>query len=174
MSENQSENLVLFAFDLLVEEQKDLRPLPLADRKSRLEQLLQKADLGDSIRYVAHFESTADTVLLSACKMQLEGIVSKRLDAPYASGRSGGWTKAKCRAGHEVVLGGWTSEAGGLRSLLAGVNREGHLVYVGRIGTDYSASFAAKLLPTLEKLTRATSPFGGANAPPTSKNIRWL
>jgi len=174
LSENQSENLVLFAFDLLVEGQEDLRPLALADRKSRLEQLLQKADPGDSIRYVAHFESTADTVLLSACKMHLEGIISKRLDAPYASGRSGGWTKAKCRAGHEVVLGGWTTEAGGLRSLLAGVNRDGHLVYVGRIGTGYGASVAAKLLPTLEKLTRATSPFGGANAPPAEKNIRWL
>ncbi len=174
LSENQSENLVLFAFDLLVEGQEDLRPLALADRKSRLEKLLQKADPGDSIRYVAHFESTADAVLLSACKMHLEGIVSKRLDAPYASGRSGGWTKAKCRAGHEVVLGGWTTEAGGLRSLLAGVNRDGHLVYVGRIGTGYGASVAAKLLPTLEKLTRATSPFGGANAPPTEKNIRWL
>jgi len=174
LSENRSGNLVLFAFDLLVEGKEDLRPLALADRKRRLGTLLQKTDLGDSIRYVAHFESTADTVLLSACKMHLEGIVSKRLDAPYSSGRSGGWTKAKCRAGHEVVLGGWTTQAGGLRSLLAGVNRDGHLVYVGRIGTGYGASVASKLLPTLEKWTRETSPFGGANAPPKEKNIRWL
>jgi bifunctional non-homologous end joining protein LigD len=106
--------------------------------------------------------------------MHLEGIVSKRLDAPHVSGRSGGWTKAKCRAGHEVVLGGWTTEAGGLPSLLAGVNRDGHLVYVGRIGTGYAADVASKLLPTLKKLTRETSPFGGANAPPKEKNIRWL
>jgi bifunctional non-homologous end joining protein LigD len=126
------------------------------------------------VRFVQHFESTADTLLLSACKMHLEGIVSKRLDAPYVSGRSGSWTKAKCRATHEVVLGGWTTEGGGLRSLLAGVNRDGHLVYVGRIGTGYGASVAAKLLPTLQKLTRETTPFGGDNAPAKEKNIRWL
>jgi bifunctional non-homologous end joining protein LigD len=143
LSENQSNNLIFFAFDLLIERKQDLRPLPLSDRKERLQSLLEKADLGDSIRYVAHFESTADTVLLSACKMHLEGIVSKRLASPYASGRSGNWTKAKCRAGHEVVLGAWTTEAGCLRSLLAGVNRDGHLVYVGRIGTGYGAAVAA-------------------------------
>jgi bifunctional non-homologous end joining protein LigD len=174
LSENESEDLVFFAFDLLTLDKEDLRPLPLADRKERLQALLDKSRAGNSIRYVAHFESTADSVLESACKMNLEGIVSKKLDAPYVSGRSSGWTKAKCRAGHEVVLGGWTTEAGGLRSLLAGVNRDGHLVYVGRIGSGYSASVAAKLLPTLKKMTRDDSPFGGANAPPTAKNIRWL
>jgi bifunctional non-homologous end joining protein LigD len=174
LSERHSQNLVFFAFDLLVEGKKDLRTWALADRKARLASFLEKSHAGDSLRYVAHFESTADTVLLSACKMHLEGIVSKRLDAAYVSGRSGSWIKAKCRAGHEVVLGGWTTEAGGLRSLLAGVNGAGHLVYVGRIGTGYSASVASKLLPTLEKMSRATSPFGGSNAPPKEKNIRWL
>jgi bifunctional non-homologous end joining protein LigD len=159
LSENRSENLVLFAFDLLVEGKQDLRPLALADRKARLKSLIEKSRAGDLIRYVEHLESAADTVLLSACKMHLEGIVSKRLDAPYVSGRSGAWTKAKCRAGHEVVLGGWTTQAGGLRSLLAGVNRDGHLVYVGRIGTGYGAAVAAKLLPTLKKMTRTKSPF---------------
>jgi bifunctional non-homologous end joining protein LigD len=174
LSENRSENLVFFAFDLFVDGKQDFRPLSLAQRKERLEALLKKADAGDSIRYVAHFESTANTVLLSACKMHLEGIVSKRLDAPHAAGRSGGWTKAKCRAGHEVVLGGWTSEAGGLRSLLAGVNRDGHLVYVGRVGTGFGAEVASKLLPSLQKMTREVSPFGGANAPKKERNIRWL
>jgi bifunctional non-homologous end joining protein LigD len=172
LSENRSAGLVFFAFDLLIDDRQDLRPWPLADRKARLQTLLENAP--ESIRYVAHFESTADTVLLSACKMHLEGIVSKRLNGSYTSGRSGSWTKAKCRAGHEVVLGGWTTEAGGVRSLLAGVNRGGHLVYVGRIGTGYSAAVASKLLPTLEKLTRESSPFGGANAPRNEKNIRWL
>ena len=174
LSESQSESLVFFAFDLLVEGRQDLRPLPLAERKTRLQTLLGKTQSGESLRYVAHFESTADTVLLSACKMHLEGIVSKRLDATYVSGRSGGWTKAKCRAGHEVVLGGWTTEGGALRSLLAGVNRDGHLVYVGRIGTGYGAAKSEKILPTLEKLTREANPFGGDNAPSKEKNIRWL
>jgi len=174
LSEDQSDHLVFFAFDVLVESKQDLRSLPLVDRKQRLQSLLEDADLGDSLRYVAHVESNGDEVLASACKMNLEGIVSKRLDAPYRSGRSGSWTKAKCRAGHEVVIGAWTTEAGALRSLLAGVNRDGHLVYVGRIGTGYGAAVAAQLLPTLKKLTTAVSPFGGENAPAKEKNIRWL
>ncbi len=74
--------------------------------------------------------------------MPLEGIVSKGLDAPYFSGRGGSWVKTKCRAGQEVVIGGWTSEGKRLRSLLVGVHR-GHgtdqqLVYVGRVGTGFS------------------------------------
>jgi bifunctional non-homologous end joining protein LigD len=174
IAEERSENLILFAFDLLFEGFEDLRPLPLHDRKQRLESLLASIDVGDRIRYVQHFESTADTVLLSACKMDLEGVVSKKLDAPYVSGRSGYWTKAKCRAGHEVVIGGWTAEKGELRSLLAGVNRDGHLVYVGRIGTGYGREVATGLLPQLNALTREKSPFGGDNAPRKEANVRWL
>jgi bifunctional non-homologous end joining protein LigD len=174
LSEDKSGDLILFAFDLLFEGHEDLRTLPLRDRKSRLESLLNASRAGERIRYVQHFESTADTVLLSACKMELEGIVSKQLGSPYLSGRSGYWTKAKCRAGHEVVLGGWTTESGQVRSLLAGVNRDGHLVYVGRIGTGYGAAAAKQLLPKLEALTREKSPFGGDNAPAKEKNVRWL
>jgi bifunctional non-homologous end joining protein LigD len=113
-------------------------------------------------------------VYASACKLGLEGIVSKQLDAPYRSGRSGGWTKTKCRAGQEVVLGGWTTEAGTVRSLLAGVYRDGKLSYVGRIGTGYGRDVAKRLLPQLKKMTRAASPFTGDNAPPKENNIRWL
>jgi bifunctional non-homologous end joining protein LigD len=174
LSDKKSENLVFFAFDLLFEGREDLRELPLADRKARLERLLQAAAIGERIRYVEHFESRADTVLMSACKMELEGIVSKRLEAPYRSGRTNGWVKSKCRAGHEVVLGGYTVESGTLRSLLAGVNKDGHLVYVGRIGTGYGRDVVQRLLPRLKAQTRETSPFGGANAPPQEKNIRWL
>jgi bifunctional non-homologous end joining protein LigD len=174
LAERRSENLILFAFDLLFEGHVDLRPQSLRDRKQRLESLLASIDVGDHIRYVQHFESTADTVLLSACKMDLEGVVSKKLDAPYVSGRSGYWTKAKCRAGHEVVIGGWTTEQGELRSLLAGVNRDGQLAYVGRIGTGFGRQVATGLLPRLNALTREKNPFGGDNAPRKETNVRWL
>ena len=103
--------------------------------------------------------------------MGLEGIVSKQLDAPYRSGRTGSWTKAKCRAGQEVVLGGWTTEAGTVRSLLAGVYRGGKLAYVGRIGTGYGREIAKALLPQLTKFTRPKSPFTGDNAPPDRKSV---
>jgi bifunctional non-homologous end joining protein LigD len=174
LAAGKSEDLVFFAFDLLFEGREDLRALPLAERKTRLEALLRARGVGNRLHYVAHLESSAQAVYASACKMGLEGIVSKRLDAPYRSSRSGGWTKAKCRAGQEVVLGGWTTEAGTVRSLLAGVYRGNHLVYVGRIGTGFSREAAKTLLPYLNKLTRERSPFEGDSAPPKQKNVRWL
>ncbi len=173
LADADSEHLVFFAFDLLFEGHSDLRGLPLVERKARLERLLQGTD-AERIRYVQHFETSADNVLQSACKMGLEGIVSKRLSAPYSSGRTDSWRKSKCRAGHEVVLGGWTTESGTLRSLLAGVNRDGHLVYVGRIGTGFGRETVKRLLPQLKALTSDKSPFGGANAPAQQSNVRWL
>jgi bifunctional non-homologous end joining protein LigD len=126
LSEGQSEKLVFFAFDLLFADGEDLRALPLRDRKARLQQLLDGLrGKHAGLQYVEHFETAGDAVLESACRMHLEGIVSKELDAPYRSGRAGSWIKTKCRAGHEVVIGGWTSEGKRLRSLLVGVHR-GH------------------------------------------------
>jgi bifunctional non-homologous end joining protein LigD len=179
LAEEKSENLVFFAFDLLFEGREDMRALPLTERKARLEKLIGSRDLGGRIRYVAHLVSNAEAVLSSARNMGLEGIVSKKLDAPYRSGRAGSWIKAKCRPGQEVILGGWTTEGGTVRSLLAGAHREGRLVYVGRIGTGFGRAVAKSLLPRLQKLTRETSPFSGANAPgaaasPKERNVRWL
>lgn len=173
LSEGKSEHLVFFAFDLLFDGREDLRALPLRERKARLEQLLA-AHPADRIRYVSHLETDAQAVLYSAREMGLEGIVSKRLDAPYRSGRTTSWTKAKCRAGQEVVLGGWTSDNGTVRSLLAGVHRDGRLVYVGRIGTGYGRTVAHALSPRLQALTRPTSPFSGDKAPAKERNVRWL
>jgi bifunctional non-homologous end joining protein LigD len=174
LSQQKSEELVYYAFDLLFEGREDLRTLPLADRKSRLESLLSRSELGGRISYVAHLDSDAESVLASARDMGLEGIVSKKLDAAYRSGRTESWVKTKCRPGQEVVLGGWTTEDGSVRSLLAGVYRKGQLVYIGRIGTGFGRSVAKELLPRLTALTRETSPFEGDNAPRKEANVRWL
>jgi bifunctional non-homologous end joining protein LigD len=174
LSAEKTDDLILYAFDLLFEGREDLRTLPLSERKARLEQFLGAQNAGTQIRYVAHLQSNAEAVLASACKIGLEGIISKKLDAPYTSGRSDRWLKSKCRAGQEVVLGGWTTEAGTLRSLLAGVYRDGKLAYVGRIGTGYGRDVVKLLLPKLSKLTREKSPFAGPNAPPKESNVRWL
>jgi bifunctional non-homologous end joining protein LigD len=174
LSENRSDDLVFFAFDLLFAGREDLRTLPLGDRKARLEPLLKARGVSRRLHYVAHLVSSAQAVYSSACEMGLEGIVSKQLDAPYRSGRSGSWLKTKCRAGQEVVIGGWTTETGAVRSLLAGVYRDHKLVYAGRIGTGYGREVAKSLLPYLKKLTREKSPFSGDNSPPKEKNVRWL
>src|SRR6266404_1407205 len=89
LSGNKSEDLVFFAFDLLFEGREDLRTLPLADRKARLETLLKADDISPRLHFVAHIVSSARAVFESACKMGLEGMVSKQLAAPYRSGRSG-------------------------------------------------------------------------------------
>jgi bifunctional non-homologous end joining protein LigD len=174
LSAEKTDELVFYVFDLLFDGKEDLRTLPLADRKARLEKFLSEGSAGGRIRYVSHLQSNAEAVLASACKIGLEGIISKKLDAGYFSGRSDRWVKAKCRAGQEVVIGGWTTESGTVRSLLAGVNRGGHLVYVGRIGTGYGRDVVKTLLPKLQKLTREKSPFAGPNPPAKEANVRWL
>ena len=103
-----------------------------------------------SIRYVEHFETGGDAMLKSACKLSLEGIVSKKLDAPYRSGRSDNWTKAKCRAGQEVVIGGWKTTGGKFRSLMAGVYRGDHLAFVGMVGTGFGQDTVKRIMPAPE------------------------
>ena len=175
LSEETTDDLIFFAFDLLFEAADDLRPKPLSDRKDRLRTLLAAAAPGAAhLRYVDHFETGGDAVLKSACRLSLEGIVSKRLDSPYRSGRSGSWTKAKCRAGHEVVVGGWATTDGAFRSLLVGVHRGEHFVYVGRVGTGYGAAKVRQIMPRLEALASAKSPFTGLGAPRKDPAIHWV
>ncbi len=174
LSEGKSEDLIFFAFDLMFVEGEDLRPLPLSDRKARLKEILAGLkSKRQRVRYVDHFETAGDAVLESACRMHLEGIVSKELAAPYRSGRGASWTKAKCRAGHEVVIGGWTSEGNKLRSLLAGVHRGKKLVYVGRVGTGFGEAVMRRLLPKLQEVESAASPFASGASPPKESNMHW-
>jgi bifunctional non-homologous end joining protein LigD len=173
LSDRQTAKLTYFVFDLLFLEGEDLRPLPLSERKQRLARLLAGRGAGN-IRYVEHFQAGAEAVLASACRMSLEGIVSKRSEAPYASGRVGGWTKSKCRAGHEVVIGGYTFRAGAPRSVLVGVHRGAKLVYVGRVGTGFGQQAAAALLPRLKSVAAERSPFTGPEAPRSEPGVRWV
>jgi len=171
LADEKTDNLIFFAFDLLFEGGEDLRTLPLSERKARLRRLLSKPS--PRIRFVDHFDVAGDAVLQSACRMSLEGIVSKRMDAPYRSGRSDTWTKAKCRAGHEVVIGGWTGEAGQLRSLLVGVNRGDHLIYLGKVGTGFGRATVDRVLPKLRAVEQTTSPFSGPETPPSTQATHW-
>ena len=173
LSERHTAKLTCFVFDLLFLGAEDLRPLPLARRKQRLRKLLS-SKRSSHLRYVEHFAAKADAVLASACRMALEGIVSKRLDAPYVSGRGGTWTKSKCRAGQEVVIGGYTFRGGAPRSLLVGVHRGGRLVYVGRVGTGFGQQAVKALLPRLKAVSAARSPFAGVGAAPADPDVRWV
>jgi bifunctional non-homologous end joining protein LigD len=173
LSAETSESLIFFAFDLLFDAKQDLRTLPLSQRKQRLEQLLNKRALDNRIRYVAHLESHGAEVFESARRMNLEGIISKKLDAPYRSGRTDSWTKAKVRPGQEIVIGGFTSEGNIVRSLLAGVYRDGALAYVGRVGTGFSGAIAKVLSPKLLHLVQGENPFT-VNTPRKEAKVRWV
>ncbi|WP_028749228.1 DNA ligase D [Rhizobium mesoamericanum] len=174
LSQGKTGDLVYFAFDLLFDGGEDLRSLALVKRKERLQGLLADAPDDPRLRYVEHFESGGDAVLRSACKLSLEGVVSKQMDAPYQSGRTDTWAKSKCRAGHEVVIGGYAKTNGKFRSLLVGVHRGDHFVYVGRVGTGYGARKVEMLLPKLKALETARSPFTGIGAPKKQAEVVWL
>src|SRR5260370_14869461 len=135
--------------------------MPLGERKARLKELLVARAKGKAklICYVEHFETGGDAILQSACKLSLEGIVSKKLSAPYYSGRSEYWTKAKCRAGHEVVLGGWKTTNGKFRSLMAGVYRGDHLAFVGNAGTALGQAKDRRILPAPKAAASDARPF---------------
>jgi bifunctional non-homologous end joining protein LigD len=173
LSEGKTGKLIFFAFDLLAAEDMDLRRLPLRDRKARLKEMLDEH--GDkNIRYVEHFEVEGDAVMESARGMNLEGIVSKKLSAPYHSGRTDNWTKAKARAGQEVVVGGWKTTNGKFRSLMAGVYRKDHLAFVGMVGTGFGQDKVKAIMPALKAAASGDSPFSGKNAPRKTRDVHWL
>ncbi|MCV3210014.1 DNA ligase D [Mesorhizobium sp. YC-39] len=175
LSERRTKDLIFFAFDLLFANGVDLRELPLSERKERLGEMLEDVDRGEAnlIRYVEHFSNGGDAVLRSACRLSLEGIISKKADAAYVSGRTDTWAKSKCRAGHEVVIGGWSTTNGRFRSLLVGVNRGEHFAYIGRVGTGYSEAKVKQLLPRLKEMKAAKSPFTGDGAPKKDPTVFW-
>jgi len=175
LSDRRTDELIFFVFDLMFLEDRDLRALPLSERKTALKTLLDESlpRKQGNIRYVEHFVTAGDTVLKSACRMSLEGIISKRISSAYKSGRVGDWTKSKCRGGDEVVIGGWSETAGRFRSLLVGVHRGEKLVYVGKVGTGFGAKVVANLHPRLKTLETADSPFKGANAPRKRHDVHW-
>ncbi|ESY27955.1 DNA ligase D [Mesorhizobium sp. LNJC391B00] len=175
LSERRTKDLIYFAFDLLFANGVDLRKMPLSQRKERLSEMLGEVDRGaqNLIRYVEHFSNGGDAVLRSACRLSLEGIVSKRADATYVSGRTDTWAKSKCRAGHEVVIGGWSTTNGKIRSLLVGVNRGEHFAYIGRVGTGFSEAKVKQLMPRLQEMKAATSPFTGDGAPKRNSTVFW-
>jgi bifunctional non-homologous end joining protein LigD len=173
LAERKTDDLIYFVFDLLFAEREDFRKVPLRQRKATLERIMERLGDDSPIRYVEHFNASGESVLETARQMSLEGIVSKQLGDIYRPGQRN-WTKTKCRAGQEVVLGGWTSEGSRFRSLLAGVYRDKHLVYVGRIGTGFGEDVVSRIVPRLKELTIDQNPFEGQNKPRHQKGIHWL
>ncbi len=171
----EAENLIYFAFDLIELEGKDLTPLPLEQRKIRLEQLVANQP---TIRYSEHVIGGGPAFFAAACQRRLEGIISKRRDAPYMPGRGKTWLKIKCTQRQELVIGGFTEPSGKrahLGALLVGYYEGGELRYAGKVGTGFTAKTLAELAQLLAPLEIAASPF--TPAPPralTGKGTHWV
>src|SRR4029077_13222267 len=127
-----------------------------------------------AIRYVEHFANAGHAVLHSACRMSLEGIVSKKLTAPYRSGRGQSWIKSKCRAGHEVVIGGWRESSGRLRALLIGAFKGPQLIYLGPVTKGLGGGTLPRLRSQLSREESRSNPFAGATAPQSARGVRWV
>ena len=159
LSENRSDRFIFYLFDALYLDGFDLRDAPLIERKARLKNLLPATG---PLRFSDHFEENGELVLRHICRMSLEGIVSKLRDAPYRSGRGKSWTKSKCSARQEFVIGGYvisSTSRKAIGSLVLGAFDKGALEYVGRVGTGFTQKMAAELFARLETLQTKASPF---------------
>jgi len=156
--------LTFFVFDLLHLDGHNLRALPLLERKTILADLLQ--DPAETIRLSEHLDADAAAVFARACELHTEGIVSKRADAPYISGRSSSWIKLKCIHEQEFVVAGFTLPAKGhagihgIGSLLLGYyDSARRLIYAGRTGTGFDRKTHSLLRTRLELLRQDGIPF---------------
>ncbi|WP_027055560.1 DNA ligase D [Mesorhizobium erdmanii] len=175
LSANRTNRFIYYVFDLMRLDGKDLRREPLVERKQALQDLLGKQPENAAVRFSDHFFDPGKIMLEHACRMGLEGVVSKRADAPYRSGRGPTWVKSKCTARQEFVIGGYlpSDKTGrGLRSLLVGYYEAGKLHYAGRVGTGFSAKGANELKKRLDALKAAASPFDAAV--PKGKGLVWV
>jgi bifunctional non-homologous end joining protein LigD len=170
--------LAFFAFDLLAVDGEDLKPLPLEERKRRLESLIgQRAGM---IRYTPHFDADGATVLSHACRLGAEGIVSKCRTAPYRAGsRADDWRKTKCVRRQEFVVGGFTDPEGsreGVGSILVGYYEGRALRFAGKVGTGrgWNDDFGRRLRTHLESIEVDATPFEPAPPGALAKRAHWV
>ncbi|RWC67621.1 MAG: DNA ligase D [Mesorhizobium sp.] len=175
LSAKRTNRFIYYVFDLMRLDGKDLRREPLVERKQALQDLLGEPAANAAVRFSDHFAEPGKIMLEHACRMGLEGVVSKRADAPYRGGRGPAWVKSKCTARQEFVIGGYlpSDKTGrGLRSLLVGYFEDGSLHYAGRVGTGFSTKGANDLKKRLDALKADASPFDAAV--PKGKGLVWV
>jgi DNA ligase D-like protein (predicted ligase) len=175
--------LVFFLFDLLYIDGEDLTAQPLIDRKTRLAGLL--SNVPSHLRYCDHQVGRGREFHKQACAMSLEGIVSKRTDAPYAPGNRGLWLKVKCLHREEFVVIGWTDPEGSrphLGALLLGYyDPHSRLVFAGRVGSGISQTELERLWRRLQPLATEKMPLevppprsGRFGSPLVLSRVHWV
>ncbi|TIL90248.1 MAG: DNA ligase D [Mesorhizobium sp.] len=175
LSEGRSDRFHFYVFDLLHLDGYDLRDVALIKRKELLEKII--GSNSGIISYSGHFEEDGVLVLRHACRLSLEGIVSKLRDAPYRAGRSKNWVKSKCSARQEFVVAGFipsTTSRKAIGSLVLGVYDHGKLHHVGRVGTGYTAAVAESLFKKLERMRVPSSPFDERLSAEEARQVRYV
>lgn len=154
MDQGRTDELVFFVFDLLFLDGKSMASLPLSERKERLRPLFTREIPG--LRFSDHVVGDGPRFREQACKLGLEGVISKRVDRPYAPGDRRFWVKSKCLNREEFIVVGWTEPAGSrehLGALLLGYySEEGQLLYAGRAGTGFTVQELKRLYGVLKPL----------------------
>ena len=162
MSGSDEFDPVYYAFDLMFCDGADLTGLPLVERKSRLQSLLAKSRLAPRIAFSVHLHTSGDKLLARACKRGLEGIISKRADAPYVSRRDESWVKSKCEQRQELVIIGYTAPQDSrthFGALLLGYHDAGgRLVYAGRVGSGFNARLLGDVHARLRRIETSKPP----------------
>ncbi len=158
-----------FLFDLPYFEGYDLRRVALLERRSLLQALLVDKAV-EPLRFSADFQADPASILASARRLNLEGIIAKRADSPYVSRRSESWLKLKCTLRQEFVVCGYTDRAGASKevgSLLLGVHGpDGQLLSVGSVGTGWDSDTARQLKERLAAIETPAAPFAAGASPP--------
>ena len=170
-----SGTLILYAFDLLHLDGYDVRAAPLKDRKAALAKILAAHGDTSRIRYSDHIEGEGDAVFRAAGRLGLEGIVSKRLSAPYQSGRSNSWVKIKATERGEFVIAGFVTSTVSKRAigaLVLGEHVGGKLVPSGHVGSGFSATDASNLWKLLDPMRTSTAPLKDETA--VAKGAKWV
>ena len=160
-----TDDIVLYLFDIPFFDGHDMRAVPLEARRAVLQRLLAGAP-SQRLRFSESFDAPAHSLLASACKLGLEGLIAKRRESSYVSRRSPDWIKLKCGRRQEFVIGGYTDPQGtraGIGALLLGVHDEkGMLQYAGRVGTGFDTHTLLALKGRLAAISAAIRPFANA------------
>jgi bifunctional non-homologous end joining protein LigD len=162
----------LFAFDLLGFDEFDLRKLPLSERKRLLAKLVPRAG---PLRYADHVEEKGEELLAGVRAMGLEGIVGKKADSPYRSGRTADWVKVRIDRADDFVVVGYTAPRGsraGFGALHLAQYENGRLVYSGRAGSGFTEKQLGEIRKGLAADLRKTPAFEGAV--PSGKEHVWV
>ncbi|MBV8848562.1 MAG: DNA ligase D [Methylobacteriaceae bacterium] len=177
LSEGQDEKIVFYSFDLIYINGYDLRGVPLKERKRALADLLASQTDKSRIRYSSDFEVGGERLLQHVCLLGAEGIVSKRADEPYRSGRAKGWLKAKCADRQEFIIAGYvpsTTSPRAIGSLIAAYNKDGKLLHAGRVGTGYSMKVAQQLFKLLDPDRVQRPPFADPLPSEARRDARFV